>query len=525
MRMFQLLRLAAQAEALRWKRTGRGYAIQAGLGAAAAIFFLLLLVMLHVAALIWLARGRDPAVAALIVAGVDLVLVALLGWLAARHAEDPVAVEAHPGARRRAAPGGRHDGAGGHGHAAAAQPIGQEGADRRGADRHGGGAGRPALRRRAASPCTAEPPSRASRPRMARADDLSYASPRGSRTKERRVSETTEPTVLTRREGAAGTLLMNRPKTLNALDLAMIRDFQAAIDAWKDDAAVKLVVLEGAGGKAFCAGGDVRRIRELAIAGEAAAIEAFFAEEYAVNRGIATFGKPWVSLIDGFCMGGGIGLSVHGAPIVVTESAMLAMPETAIALFPDVGTSYVLPRLPGAIGTWLALTGTRLRGGDAVHAGLATHYVPKAKLPALREALLGGDVGGAGALRRAGAGARLRAAPRRHRPLLRPRHHAGDPGGARRRGQRLGARADRDPAADVADLALRLAGTIRRGAGATLDECLEMELALGRSVVNDHPDFREGVRSVLVDKGGTPTWTPATIEAVDPAAIRALFAG
>ena len=128
-----------------------------------------------------------------------------------------------------------------------------------------------------------------------------------------------EPTLLARREGAAGTLLMNRPKTLNALDLAMIRDFQAAIDAWKDDASVKLVVLEGAGGKAFCAGGDVRRIRQLAIDGDAAAIEAFFAEEYAVNRGIATFGKPWVSLIDGFCMGGGIGLSVHGAPIVVSE--------------------------------------------------------------------------------------------------------------------------------------------------------------------------------------------------------------
>ncbi|MFZ4410811.1 MAG: enoyl-CoA hydratase/isomerase family protein [Paracraurococcus sp.] len=339
------------------------------------------------------------------------------------------------------------------------------------------------------------------------------------------MSETTEPTVLARREGAAGTLLMNRPKTLNALDLAMIRGFQAAIDAWKDDAAVRLVVLEGAGGKAFCAGGDVRRIRQLAIDGDAAAIEAFFAEEYAVNRGIATFGKPWVSLIDGVCMGGGIGLSVHGAPIVVTESAMLAMPETAIALFPDVGTSYVLPRLPGALGTWLALTGTRLRGGDSVHAGLATHYVPKAKLPALREALLGGDV----AVLEGFAEPAPEAAFAPHRAAI-DRCFGLDTMPA----ILAALAAERtDWAAEQVAILRRMSPTslcvslelIRRGAGATLDACLEMELALGRSVVNGHPDFREGVRSVLVDKDGTPVWTPAAIEDVDPAAIRALFAG
>ena len=339
------------------------------------------------------------------------------------------------------------------------------------------------------------------------------------------MSDTTEPTVLTRREGAAGTLLMNRPKTLNALDLPMIRGFQAAIDAWKGDAAVRLVILEGAGGRAFCAGGDVRRIRQLAIEGDAAAIESFFAEEYAVNRGIATFGKPWVSLIDGVCMGGGIGLSVHGAPVVVTEAAMLAMPETAIALFPDVGTSYVLPRLPGAIGTWLALCGTRLRGGDSVHAGLASHYVPKAKLPALREALLDGD---AAALDRFAepppppAFAPHRAAIDRcfgldGMPAILAALEAEDTDWAREQTAIL---RRMSPTSLCVSLAL-----IRRGAGATLDECLEMELALGRSVVNGHPDFREGVRSVLVDKDGAPRWTPATIEEVEPAAIAALFAG
>ncbi|SDE21688.1 enoyl-CoA hydratase/isomerase family protein [Belnapia rosea] len=334
-----------------------------------------------------------------------------------------------------------------------------------------------------------------------------------------------EPTIIARREGAAGTLLMNRPKTLNALDLAMIRGFQSALDAWGADPAVALFIVEGAGGKAFCAGGDVRRVREQAIAGDAKAIEAFFAEEYAVNRGIATLQKPWVSLIDGVCMGGGIGVSVHGRPVVVTEAALLAMPETAIALFPDVGTSYVLPKLPGAIGTWLALTGARLRGGDAVAAGLASHYVPKARLPALREALLGGDA--AVVERFAEAPPEASFAP--HRGAIDRCFGQSSMPAILAALEAEGT----DWAAEQVKILRRMSPTslcvslelLRRGAGATLDECLAMELALTRSVVNHHPDFREGVRSVLVDKDGAPRWQPATIEAVDPTAIAALFEG
>ncbi len=339
------------------------------------------------------------------------------------------------------------------------------------------------------------------------------------------MSDATEPTIIARREGAAGTLLMNRPKTLNALDLDMIRGFQSALDAWSTDPAVKLIIVEGAGGKAFCAGGDVRRVREQAIAGDAAAIESFFAEEYAVNRGIATIGKPWVSLIDGVCMGGGIGVSVHGRPVVVTEAAMLAMPETAIALFPDVGTSHVLPKLPGAIGTWLALTGARLRGGDAVAAGLASHFVPKAGLPALREALLGGD---------ASVVERFAEAP--PEAGFAPHRAAIDRCFGRDTMPAILAALEAegtDWAAEQVKILRRMSPTslsvslelLRRGAGATLDECLAMELALTRSVVNRHPDFREGVRSVLVDKDGKPQWQPATIEEVDPSAIAALFEG
>ncbi len=333
----------------------------------------------------------------------------------------------------------------------------------------------------------------------------------------------TEPSIIARREGAAGTLLMNRPKALNALDQAMIRAFQSALDAWTGDAAVKLVILEGAGGRAFCAGGDVRRIRELAIAGDTAGVEAFFAEEYAVNRGIATFPKPWVSLIDGICMGGGIGLSVHNGPRIVTEGALLAMPETAIALFPDVGTSYVLPRLPGAVGTWLALTGARLRGADSVHAGLADHYVPKARLADLRAALLEGDAGVVARFAEAPPEASFAA----HRAAI-DRCFGQDSLPAI-----LDALAAEGTewAAEQAAILRRMSPTslavslelIRRGAGATLDQCLELELALTRVVVHGHPDFREGVRSVLVDKDNAAQWSPASIEALDPKAIRAMF--
>jgi enoyl-CoA hydratase/carnithine racemase len=317
---------------------------------------------------------------------------------------------------------------------------------------------------------------------------------------------------------------MNRPKSLNALDIAMIRAFQAAIDQWKDDAAVKLVLLEGAGGKAFCAGGDVRGIRSFAMAGDTANVEAFFAEEYAVNAGIARFGKPWLSLMDGICMGGGIGVAVHNGPRVVTEFALLAMPETAIALFPDVGTSYVLPRLPGAIGTWLALTGARLKGADAVHAGLASHYVLREKMPALREALLAGDA----SVVEQFAEPLPEASFHQHRAAI-DRCFSLDSMPAV-----LGALAAEgtDWAAEQAKILRRMSPTslcvslelIRRGAGATLDECLEMELALTRVVVHQHPDFCEGVRSVLVDKGNPPaTWSPASIEAVDPAVIQGMF--
>jgi enoyl-CoA hydratase len=335
-----------------------------------------------------------------------------------------------------------------------------------------------------------------------------------------------DATVVTRREGALGSVLMNRPRALNALDLGMIRGLQAALDSFRDDEAVKLVLLEGAGGKAFCAGGDVRGLRDAAIAGDSASIEAFFSEEYALNRGIARFPKPWISFIDGVCMGGGIGVSVHNAPRVATENALLAMPETAIALFPDVGTSFVLPRLPNGIGTWLALTGARLRDGDSVHAGLATHFVPRVRLPELKTALAEGDASAVERFAETPAPASFEA----HRDAIRRCFAAGgtvpeilgalEAEGTEWTAEQVAILRRMSPTSLSVSLEL-----IRRGAGATLDECLEMELALTRVVVGRHPDFREGVRAVLVDKDNAPSWSPPRIEDVDPAAIRAMFAG
>jgi enoyl-CoA hydratase len=331
----------------------------------------------------------------------------------------------------------------------------------------------------------------------------------------------TETTVAARRDGRIGAILLDRPKALNALDLGMIRAITAALATWRDDPHVHAVVIEGAGGRAFCAGGDIRAMRTHALAGETDAVEAFFAEEYALNAAIAAYPKPYVALIDGICMGGGIGVSVHGAYRVVTESAILAMPETAIAMFPDIGATYVLPRLPGALGMFLGLTGTRLTGADAVHAGLATHFVPRAALPALRADLARDGV--------AALGTHAAVPPpfslAEHRPaidrcfsdasvagILRALAHEGEWGAAT-----LATLRAMSPSAVYWSHAM-----IRRGADHSLRDCLDAELRLTRQVTA-HPDFAEGVRAMVVDKDRNPKWSPPRLEDVDPHRIEQMI--
>ena len=333
-----------------------------------------------------------------------------------------------------------------------------------------------------------------------------------------------EPTVLAEVAGGVGRLTLNRPRALNALDRGMIDRIAAALTAWRDDPAVRIVTIEGTGGRAFCAGGDVRAVRALALAGEAAEIEGFFVAEYAVNRMIAEYPKPYVALIDGISMGGGLGLSIHGSHRVVTEHAIMAMPETAIGLFPDIGATFFLPRLPGQSGMYLALTGARVSPGDAIHTGLATHFVPRAGLEALKAGLAREGIGALAALAAPPPESLLAA----DRPAI-DRCFAGASVPAILAA--LEAEGTAWAKATLATLAAMSPTSlcvsfeaVRRGARMTLPECLAMELALTRGVTR-HPDFAEGVRAQVVDKTRDPRWTPATVAEVDPADIEALFEG
>jgi enoyl-CoA hydratase len=331
-----------------------------------------------------------------------------------------------------------------------------------------------------------------------------------------------DASVIATREGRIGHILLNRPRTLNALDIGMIRAMTAALAGWRDDPTVHAVVVEGTGERAFCAGGDIRAIRAHALAGERGPIEAFFSEEYTLNGMIAEYPKPYVALIDGICMGGGIGISVHGRMRVTTEAGMFAMPETAIAMFPDVGASFMLPRLPGALGMYLALTGARLTGADAVHAGIATHFVPKSALAALR-----------GELPRDGvAGVAVHACSLSPFSLAAQRAAIDRCFGAASVAE-IVARLEADGSDWARETLATLRGMspssvlwsfeiVRRGAARSLRDCLAMELKLTRHVTA-HPDFAEGVRAMVVDKDRRPRWRPARIEEVPAADIAAMF--
>jgi len=331
-----------------------------------------------------------------------------------------------------------------------------------------------------------------------------------------------DASVLAQRDGRIGRITLNRPKALNALDRPMIAAIAAALAEWRDDPAVHAAVIDSASDRAFCAGGDIRAVRTQALAGETAEVEKFFAEEYALNAAIAGYPKPYVALIDGICMGGGIGVSVHGRVRVATEAAMFAMPETAIGMFPDIGATFFLPRLPGALGVFLGLTGTRMTGADAVHAGLATHFVPRDSLAALRSALPHEGV---------------EAIAEFSRPLppfsLAPHRAAIDRCFSAATVPKILARLEAEGTDWSHEVLATLAGmspsalcwslaAIWRGAGLDLGSALAAELRLTRRVTQ-HPDFAEGVRAMVVDKDKTPHWTPPRVDQVDPAAIAAML--
>ena len=331
-------------------------------------------------------------------------------------------------------------------------------------------------------------------------------------------------TIETRVDGRVGRILVNRPGALNALDLSMLRAIDAALEAWREEPHVHAVVVEGAGGRAFCAGGDIRAVRTEATDGDADAVTTCFATEYALNLKIARYPKPYVALIDGICMGGGLGISVHGAARVATEHALCAMPEAGIGIFPDIGATFFLPRLPGSLGMFLGLTSHRVAGADAVHAGLATHYVPRADMPALSAALASDGVAVLGSRAVPPPKPSFSAADRAvidecfSADSVAAIIHRLQAAGGKLAETALDAMAHNSPSSLVLTFE-----ALRAGADMTLEACLAAELRLMLAVTR-RPDFAEGVRAILVDKDRSPRWSPATLDAVDVAAIRALVA-
>ncbi|SEO70779.1 enoyl-CoA hydratase [Methylobacterium sp. ap11] len=335
---------------------------------------------------------------------------------------------------------------------------------------------------------------------------------------------TADDTVLVERRGAAGFLTLNRPKALNALTLEMVRALRAALDAWAADPAVTRVVIQGAGERAFCAGGDIRRIHEEGSAGRHAEAETFFREEYELNALIQRYPKPYVALIDGIVMGGGVGVSLHGSHRVAAERTAFAMPETGIGFFPDVGATYALPRLPGFVGTYLALTGERIAQGDVVAFGLATHAAPAAAFPAIRDALAEG--------RPVEAAIGTHAVPppgplHAERALVEACFSADTVAEVLSRLDAAGSEFAKKAAATIrtrSPTSLRLAlAQMRRGAALSFPEAMRLEYRILCRILRGH-DFYEGVRSVLIDRDGKPDWRPATLEAVTAEDIEAHLA-
>jgi enoyl-CoA hydratase len=337
--------------------------------------------------------------------------------------------------------------------------------------------------------------------------------------------------ILFERRGAAGLITLNRPQALNAVTHDMVRRLRAQLDAWAEDDAITRVVITAAGERAFSAGGDIRHLHDLGQAGRRAEALQFWRDEYPLNVAIKSFRKPYVALIDGLVMGGGVGVSVHGSHRVAGDRFSFAMPEVGIGFFPDVGATWFLPRMPGELGTYCGLTGERFNGADAVAAGIATHRVPSARFPALLEGLTGTvsvDALLAAFAEPAGEG------PIMARRAAIDRLFAGDSVEgilAALEREAVSGGADAEWAGKTAaimraksPLSLKLAlAQVRRGQSWDFATCMRAEFRIVSRVIEGH-DFYEGVRAVIVDKDNKPRWQPAELAAVSAAEVERHFA-
>lgn len=342
--------------------------------------------------------------------------------------------------------------------------------------------------------------------------------------------------ILFEHQGGLGLITLNRPKALNTLSLAMYRRFAPQLVAWAADPSIFAVVVQGAGDRAFCAGGDVRAIYDAraSTTGPDDYKADFFREEYQLIRHVHRFPKPYLALIDGITMGGGAGIAVNGAYRIATERTLFAMPEVHLGLFPDVGASRFLNLCPGRAGVFLALTGKRIGAADAIYCGFATHYVPHTALAGVIAAL--------GRLNWRSDGAHqqidevlgdVTAAP--GAPSLQPLQPALDRCFAGASVAEMILALSRETAEWARDALTAIARasptslkiTLRQlllGVGMTVEAALQLEYRMTQHCMAQH-DFFEGIRALLVDKDGTPRWQPAALAEVSAAMVDSYFIG
>uniref|UniRef100_A0AC34RJ39 3-hydroxyisobutyryl-CoA hydrolase, mitochondrial n=1 Tax=Panagrolaimus sp. JU765 TaxID=591449 RepID=A0AC34RJ39_9BILA len=345
------------------------------------------------------------------------------------------------------------------------------------------------------------------------------------------MSSSSDAEVLFQAEGAARIITLNRPKALNALNLPMVRLIYPVLKKWQTEPNVGLVIIKGSGDKAFCAGGDVLSVTKSAKS-DGEVHDNFFREEYALNYLIGTFSHPYVALIDGITMGGGCGLSIHGSHRVATEKTLLAMPETALGLFPDVGGSYFLPRLPGKLGMFLALTGYRLKGADVYHAGLATHYVEAKHVSSLEEALkrLPKEKCDKKTVSQVISEFQPSNIPEFSlKPYLNIINKTFDGKSVENIIEKLEAEGSEFSKAQVSELSKMSPTSLKvtyqqlvTGGVTNFADVFKMEARMTQHFLRGH-DFYEGCRAILVDKDRNPKWKPSKLSEVSAEVVNSYF--
>ncbi len=323
------------------------------------------------------------------------------------------------------------------------------------------------------------------------------------------------PDIHIRKTGKAGRITLNRASALNALSYDMALAIEAALDAWATDPAVELVIIDAAGDKAFCAGGDIQEMYDTAKAGDFEYGRKFWRDEYRMNAKLFNFPKPYVAFMQGFTMGGGVGISCHGSHRIVCETSQIAMPECGIGLVPDVGGSLLLARAPGRLGEYLGTTGTRMDAGDAIYAGFADYFIPRADWPALIAQL---EQGGDPSLIDTACHAAPHSKLAEQQPFI-DANFAGATVADILRGFKGTAQEQAAEKTLRRNCPLSVECTlqlVRRVRGPdTIEHALGMEYRFTYRSASEG-DFVEGIRAAIIDKDRNPRWNPATLDDMTP---------